>query len=240
MSRTFKRHLSAPRTEFRMSALGLEARRLQALGIEVEKFQCSDQQHGDPSWAHVSGWAQLSGTPRRLSCVLTYRDGAASLGHLLPVVSDTLTELGFPWELTIVDNASTDIPWRLLSEWTELPGFNWMRLAKDYGDAATAWAGLCNARGDAAILLDAADDAPLDRLSELVDRWEQGDEIVVLEHEGADGCASVVSWPQDDDEFEPSLSTCPSAFSYRLILLDRRAIDSLMESRLGSVAMTVK
>jgi len=224
-----------------MTAISFEATRLRALGIEVERFRHSDQELGEPAWAHVSGWAQLSGTPRRISCVLTCRDDAASLGRLLPDVSDTLTELGFPWELTIIDNPGMDGSGAVLSKWTELPGFNWMRLAKDYGEAAAVWAGLCNARGDAVILINASDDPPLERLSELVDQWELGNEIVALERDSGDGSGSVVNWSQECGDIEQFRRPCPNPLknAYRLILLDRRAVDSLIQSRPGPMRKAV-
>lgn len=215
-----------------MTAISFEATRLRSLGIEVEHFIHSEQALHESSWAHMSGWEQLSGRLRKISCVLTCRDNAAWLGRLLPELSDTLTELGFPWELTIVDSASTDESRGLLTEWTELPGFNWMRLAKDYGQSAAVRAGLGSARGDAVILMRGPDDPPLERLSELVDQWEQGHEIVVLERSSSDGGDSVVNWARDRFDPDPFRVTDPSAAKskLRLVLLDRRVVESLIRS----------
>ena len=68
-----------------------------------------------PSWAHASGWAQISGTRRTVSCVLTCRNQAPTLAKLLPFLSDTLTECGYPWEIIVVDIASVDQPRALLA-----------------------------------------------------------------------------------------------------------------------------
>ena len=237
--RMFKRCLSTPPPTFRMTAINLEATRLRSLGIEVERFSHSDQELHEPSWAHVSGWAQLSGKPRKISCVLTCRDNAAWLGRMLPEVSDTLTEIGFPWELTIVDNASRDESFDLLTVWAELPGFNWMRLAKDYGEDAAVRAGLCSARGDAVILIRAPDDPPLKRLSELVDRWEQGHEIVVLEQGAGNVCSPVEDWSQDRFDMNQFLATDPNRvkqITRHLILLDRGVVESIIGSPLRSMS----
>lgn len=215
---------------------------LRSLGIEVERFSHSDQERNESSWAHVSGWAQLSGTPRKISCVLTCRDKAAWLARMLPEASDTLTEIGFPWELTVVDSASADESFDLLTEWTELPGFNWMRLAKDYGENAAVRAGLCTARGDAVILIRAPDDPPLERLSELVDRWEMGHEIVVLEQGDGDGPSSVITWSQDRfdmDQFRATDASRPKRSIHRLILLDRLVVESVIGLPLRSMAKPV-
>ena len=222
-----------------MTAISFELTRLRSRGIEVERFGHSDQEHRESSWAHVSGWMQLSSRPRKISCVLTCRNGVAALARLLPEVSDTLTELGFPWELTIVDNTSTDASDDLLRKWTELPGFNWMRLSTDCGEAAAVWAGICNARGDALILISASDDPPLERLSELVDRWEQGHEIVVLERGTGDGAGSVVNWSPDRCDMDQFRATHPNTAkrNLRLVLLDRRVVESLIGSPVRSMSM---
>ena len=62
----------------------------------------------EPSWAHASGWAQLSGSRQTVSCVLPCRDKARTLSMLLPILSDTLTECGYPWEVIVIDCGSID------------------------------------------------------------------------------------------------------------------------------------
>jgi hypothetical protein len=157
-------------------------------------------------------------------------------------LSDTLTELGFPWELTIVDTPSSHGSNIGLSKWTELPGFNRMRLAKDYGETAAVWAGLCNARGDAVILINASDDPPLERLPELVAQWELGNEIVVLERGSGIGKGSVVNWAQDRCDMEAFRAPSQSHINntYRFILLGRRAVESLIGSRRGSMSTQLR
>ena len=54
------------------------------------------------------GWAQLSGARQTVSCVLPCRDKAHTLAKLLPILSDTLTECGYPWEVIVVDCGSRD------------------------------------------------------------------------------------------------------------------------------------
>ena len=211
-----------------------EAARLAALGIDVEKIKHSDPDLGEPAWAHVSGWAQLSGTPRRLSCVLLCRDAAPTLAHLLPELSDVLTEIGFPWEVTVIDQASVDESHEVLSQWTEFPGFNWLRLAKDYGDTAAALAGLCSVRGDAVIVTNASASPSIERLPEMVDQWEQGSAAVFLERRGDDVWSAGI---RSQEPFDLELHHLTLANSLggasNIVLLDRRAIDRLVNSTIG-------
>lgn len=171
------------------------------------------------TWAHVSGWAQLSGTPRRLSFVVIHRN-ARALGFLLPVVSDALTEIGYPWEIAVIDNASEDGSGALLAAWSEVPGFNWIRLARDYGDMGALAAGLREARGDAVILANASAPLSIEHLPDVVDRWDAGSRVVSVEW-SSDRHNHVVGWR---DELPADLM----AGAHDLVLLDRAVVDRLL------------
>ena len=182
---------------------------------------------GEPEWAHVSGWSQGPDDFHSISCVIVARNVAASLSRMLPVLSDELTEIGYPWEITCVDCASTDRTPSLLEAWSEIPGFCWIRLARNCGVVAATHAGLSRARGDAIIVLNAGAEPKFVQLPNLVAKWRNGSSIVVVrdpEHRGE----SVVSWNMDDplavgEEDEPG---GPSAI--QALLLDRCVVDRLL------------
>lgn len=129
---------------------------------------------GTTGWAHASGWAQLYGTRRSVSCVIPAHNHLHVLRQLLPQLSDQLTECGYPWETIIVDCASGDGTEHVLRAWCELPGYRLLALDDDVGRAAAIVLGLEAARGDAVILLDAEALHPLSMISEMVLRWEAG------------------------------------------------------------------
>ncbi|MEP7295981.1 MAG: glycosyltransferase [Burkholderiales bacterium] len=147
-------------------------------GVVVESIKRARNGAGEPSWAHVSGWAQFSSGVRTVSCVIAAHNAAPRLARLLPDLSDLLTEGGFPWEITCIDSASADQTTTLLSRWTEYPGFGWIRLALNYGEAAAVHTGLSHARGDAVILVNAATDVSIERVPHMIAKWNQGDEVV--------------------------------------------------------------
>lgn len=138
-------------------------------------------------WAHVSGWAQLHGTRRSVSCVIPAHDQLPTLRTLLPPLSDLLTECGYPWEVIIVDTGSTDGTERVLSAWCELPGYRLVVLDENVGRAGAIVIGFEAARGDAVILLDAMVEHPLPIIGEMVQRWEAGDRVVVAARDAHSG-----------------------------------------------------
>lgn len=131
------------------------------------------------SWAHSSGWVQLSGERRTLTCVVSCRDQARALSKLLPILSDTLTECGYPWELIAVNVGSTDGTAKLLAAWAELPGFRELSLSHDAAQAGAFSAGSAHARGDAVILVDASLHCDRVLIPRMVMRWESGARMVV-------------------------------------------------------------
>lgn len=144
-------------------------------------------------WAHASGWALLSGRRRRLSCVISCFNQALEVSHLLPRLSDVLTECGYPWEVIVIDRGSDDATPDIARAWTELPGFRYLRVASDGRDGRDIEAGLLAARGDAVIVYDPQlGTAALDGVRRLVLAWE-GD--AVLAHAAADDLrASPSTW----------------------------------------------
>ncbi|MBW8828516.1 MAG: glycosyltransferase [Burkholderiales bacterium] len=132
----------------------------------------------EPSWAHVSGWSQLSGSMRTVSCVISACNEVTALAELLPLLSDSLTEAGFPWEVIVVDARSDDGTERLLSGWGELPGFRSVRVSRQLSKDANLVIGLEAARGDAVVLLDPKPKYPPSLLQQMISLWDQGAELV--------------------------------------------------------------
>ena len=89
--------------------------------------------------------------------MLPCRDKAHTLAKLLPILSDTLTECGYPWEVIVVDCGSRDgtgFADELLGRAARLPPPDAGRPGAPREAAFEA--GILAARGDAVILLDPA------------------------------------------------------------------------------------
>ena len=186
--------------------------------------------HDAPSWAHASGWAQLSGSRQTVSCVLPCRDKARTLSKLLPILSDTLTECGYPWEVIVVDCGSMDGTDTLMQAWTELPGFRILPLAASTLPAEAVEAGILAARGDAVILLDPALPHTPELIPQMILRWESDARLVYAQHESSGG-STLRQWDEARMQREtarPDLMLPPQCLE--LGLLDRSLVDWLVQA----------
>jgi len=194
------------------------------------EFGLSDVGH-EPSWAHVSGWAQLSGSRQTVSCIVACANQARALVKLLPMLSDTLTECGYPWELIAVDCASTDETLAVLSPWAELPGIRLLQVDPPQDTAQCFAAGMLRARGDAVICIDPAVAHPPGLIAQMILRWESNAMLVHARRDTAYGHSVLTQW----DEAEMQRRIRRSDFVLppectQLGLLDRQLIDWMMQA----------
>jgi hypothetical protein len=184
----------------------------------------------DLPWAHASGWMQLSGRCLSVSCVLTGDASEATALRGLPLLSDTLTECGYPWEMLLaIDGRSTalDEAWAL---WRDVPGFRRLELPAG-GEALRGLAyGLSAARGDAIVVIRAANLAHPDlstMIRAMILRWET-DAAIVFPVRAASGGYDVTSWDRRSAyaRLEAPGASLPPHLT-ELALLDRSIVDSL-------------
>lgn len=180
------------------------------------------------AWAHVSGWAQLSGRRQHLSCVLLAHNQVAALGTLLPELSDLLTECGYPWEIILVDRGSSDATEAFARSWCELPGFQALVLNAGAGRAQALTIGLQAARGDAVLLLDAGSVEALPMAQRMVRAWEDGSELVWLEHDPVSGRRRLQRWTASPHEGRPPAVLPAFATEGHLTLIDRRLLQTVL------------
>ncbi len=184
----------------------------------------------EPSWAHASGWAQLSGSRQTVSCVLPCRDRAHTLSMLLPILSDTLTECGYPWEVIVVDCGSGDGTDTLMSAWGELPGFRYVPLDASARLESAFEAGILAARGDAVILLDPSLPHSPELIPQMLMQWEADARLVYATKDGHGG--SLLRWwdeaRTERETAQPDMHLPPECMA--LSLLDRRLVDWLAQA----------
>ncbi len=90
-----------------------------------------------------------------LSVVVPARDEAANLSCLVADVGAALDPTGLPWELIVVDDASTDATWSVLTELARTePRLRPLRLPRPSGQTAALIAGFRAARGSLLATLD--------------------------------------------------------------------------------------
>lgn len=187
--------------------------------------------HDAPAWAHASGWAQLSGARQTVSCVLSCENSARTLSKLLPILSDTLTECGYPWELIVVDAGSTDGTDGLMRAWCDLPGFRFLPLGRPASLAAGFEAGILAARGDAVVLLDPALRHSPELIPQMILQWESNARLVWAQAIGEPGRSTLRHW--DEAQMHQQLSRPDFMLPpqcMELGLLDRRLVDGLLQA----------
>lgn len=187
--------------------------------------------HDAPAWAHASGWAQLSGARQTVSCVLSCENSARTLSKLLPILSDTLTECGYPWELIVVDAGSIDGTDGLMQAWCDLPGFRFLPLGRPASLAAGFEAGILAARGDAVVLLDPALRHSPELIPQMILQWESNAPLVWAQSIGEPGRSTLKNW--DETHMRQQLSRPDFVLPpqcMELGLLDRRLVDALLQA----------
>src|ERR1700692_4051429 len=86
---------------------------------------------------------------------------------------------GLNYELIIVNDGSTDsTPEQLDSLAANDPRLRVVHLSRNFGHQAALTAGLEHARGDAVVMLDADLQDPPELISEMVERWAEGSDVV--------------------------------------------------------------
>jgi glycosyltransferase involved in cell wall biosynthesis len=168
-----------------------------------------------------------------MSCVVPCRNQALAVSRLLPLLSDMLTEAGYPWELIALDCDSTDGTDGLLSAWAQFAGFHWMRLPSNTNTAVQLAAGLSSARGDAVILADPLTPhfAPL--IPSMILQWEAQALLVYAVRDEVDGQSRLKQWDAEALERQKDASesfSLPRGVTH-LSLMDRRLVDLLVLRR---------
>jgi glycosyltransferase involved in cell wall biosynthesis len=157
--------------------------------------------------------------------------------NLLPLYERTsalLQELEADWELILVDDGSTDRSREVIRELherdTRVKG---LFLSRNFGHEIASTAGLDAARGDAVILMDADLQDPPEIIPQLVEKWQEGYEIVSAQRARRSGESIfkratahlfyrfmnfLIGWelPRDTGDFR---------------LMDRAALDAFLQCR---------
>lgn len=169
---------------------------------------------------------------RRLSFVSPCFNEEATL----PLLRDALTSLldrlaaSYDVEAILVDDGSRDRTWSLIREYAEKdPRFKGIALSRNFGHQAALCCGYDWAAGDAVISMDADLQDPPDVVLEMLEKWEEGADIVYAVRDSRAG--------------ESAFKLATASFFYRLVhalgaghvrsdagdfrLMSRRSLDAL-------------
>jgi glycosyltransferase involved in cell wall biosynthesis len=117
--------------------------------------------------------------PRLLSLVIPTYNEQAMVPVLRPILTEFLASLPYPAEAIFVNDGSSDQTLDLLLEWASADSnVKVLGLARNFGHQAAVTAGLDTAAGDAVVILDADLQDPLEVIPKMVDRYQQGYDVV--------------------------------------------------------------
>ena len=114
-----------------------------------------------------------------LSVVLPAYCEEASVPRAAQVIGGLLAQADIPHEIVFVDDGSRDGTWAAIQTQTaRFPQVRGVRFSRNFGKEAAIFAGLAQARGDCAVVLDCDLQHPPEKIVEMYRLWEQGYEIV--------------------------------------------------------------
>ena len=168
-----------------------------------------------------------------LSVVLPSYNEEASIPRAADTISALLAGAGIPFEIIFVDDGSRDRTWEAVqAQAARHPQVRGVRFSRNFGKEAAIFAGLAQARGDCAVVLDCDLQHPPEKIVEMYRLWQEGYQVV----EGVKTSRGK----------ESPLHTLAARTFYSIIsnatgidmsrasdfkLLDRRAVDTLLAMR---------
>ncbi len=124
----------------------------------------------------------------KYSVVIPVYNEQESLPALLDRLRTVLDQLDGPAEVVLVDDGSRDASYRLIVEANRRDSrFKIIQLSRNFGHQVAITAGMDVASGEAVVIMDADLQDPPELIPELVERWQQGYEVVYAIREQRDG-----------------------------------------------------
>ena len=114
-----------------------------------------------------------------ISVVMPLLNEVAVIREVVQQVTGSLDQKGCQWRVVLVNDGSTDGSGEVLDEMAAADDrVTVLHLSRNFGHQAAVHAGLSHSTGDAVILMDSdAQDDPT-ALSDMIDRWQEGYDVV--------------------------------------------------------------
>lgn len=122
----------------------------------------------------------MEGSPPLLSVVIPVYNEGSQLPQNVVAIAGWVASAEPRYEIILVDDGSTDDSWSWLKRLAdEMPGLRIVRLSRNFGKELALCAGLMEARGSAAIVMDGDLQHPPELIPEMVRLWrEEGFDVV--------------------------------------------------------------
>ena len=114
-----------------------------------------------------------------ISVVMPLLNEVAVIRQVVQQVTESIDQKGCQWRVVLVNDGSTDGSDKVLDEMASGDQrITVLHLSRNFGHQAAVHAGLSHCTGDAVILMDSdAQDDP-NALSDMIDRWQEGNDVV--------------------------------------------------------------
>lgn len=117
---------------------------------------------------------------RLISIIIPVYNEITNLTWHHTVIEERLKQTGYRFELIYVDDGSSDSSLQEIKTIANKDSrVHYISFSRNFGKEAATSAGLRFAKGDAAIMMDADGQHPIELVNLLVANWENGDEVVV-------------------------------------------------------------
>jgi len=121
----------------------------------------------------------IEGQRKKISIIVPARNEEEMLPHVKERVTKIMSSLPYEVEIILVDNASTDRTGALGELYCEQDSrWRYLKMSRNFSLEASLAAGMYHADGDAVIFLFSDLQDPPEKIPDLVEKWEQGFEVV--------------------------------------------------------------
>jgi polyisoprenyl-phosphate glycosyltransferase len=168
--------------------------------------------------------------PPSLSCVFPAFNEAGNLQALIPEVLTILGGLSNCFEVIVVNDGSLDDTAQVMKVLCKAhPEVISLTLSRNFGKEAALTAGLDAAQGDVVVLMDSDGQHPPHLLSLMLQKWEQGNDVVYAVRKTRDDQSglqvSLTARFYELINWGSSVTIPPDAGDFRL--MDRRVVEAL-------------
>jgi glycosyltransferase involved in cell wall biosynthesis len=115
---------------------------------------------------------------KSISCVVPVYNEETVIADFVAALDGTLKKLPYAYEILLVDDGSQDRTPEIIQELRKHYHLRYLCFSRNFGKERALSAGLDYAKGDAVILMDSDFQHPLELLSEFINKWEEGYDMV--------------------------------------------------------------